>query len=40
MNQNKALQTVLSKKAAELSGIAGEFCCHSLHRSKIFRRGG
>jgi hypothetical protein len=35
MNQNKLFQTVLSKKAAELSGVAGEFCCHSLHRSKI-----
>jgi hypothetical protein len=24
-----------AKKAAEFSGIAGEFCCLSLHRSEI-----
>jgi hypothetical protein len=40
MNQNKLFEIVLSKKAAELSGVAGESCCQSLHRSKIFRRGG
>src|SRR5258708_29940246 len=31
----QTVSIVLSKKAAELSGVAGEFCCHSLHRSKI-----
>jgi hypothetical protein len=35
MNQNKLFQTLSPKKAAELSGVAGEFCRHSLHRSKI-----
>jgi hypothetical protein len=31
----QTVPTILSKKAAELAGIAGEFCCQSLHRSKI-----
>jgi hypothetical protein len=34
-NPNRVLQTPLSKKAAEFSGVAGGFCCQSLHRSKI-----
>jgi hypothetical protein len=25
----------LQKKAAEWSGVAGVFCCHSLHRSQM-----
>jgi len=33
--QTHCFQTLLSKKAAEFSGLAGEFRCHSLHRSQI-----
>jgi hypothetical protein len=35
---NELKQTVrnfLSKKAVEFSGVTGEFCCRSLHRSQI-----
>jgi hypothetical protein len=35
MDRNKLFKTLLSKKAAEFSGLAGQFCCHSLHRSQI-----
>ena len=28
MNSNKLFETLLSKKAAEFSGVAGEFCSH------------
>jgi hypothetical protein len=37
---NEHKQTVLNsslQKAAEFSGVAGEFRCHSLHRSQIFK---
>jgi hypothetical protein len=37
--QNKRIETnrfkPSSPKAAEFSGVAGEFRCHSLHRSQI-----
>jgi hypothetical protein len=36
MDQNKLSQTLLSEKAAEFSGAAGEFCCLSLDRLQIF----
>jgi len=35
MNQNKLFQNSSLQKAAELFGVAGEFCCLSLHRSQI-----
>jgi len=36
MNELKlTVRNFLSKKAAEFSGAAGEFRCHSLHRSQI-----
>jgi hypothetical protein len=35
MNQNKLFQNSSLQKAAEFSGVAGEFCCLSLHRSQI-----
>jgi len=37
MNQNKLFQNSSLKKAAEFPGVAGEFCCHSLHRLQIFK---
>jgi hypothetical protein len=35
MNQNELFPTLLSKKAAEFFGEAGDFCCLSLHRLHI-----
>jgi hypothetical protein len=35
MNQNKLFQNSSLQKAAEFSGVAGEFCCLSLHWSQI-----
>jgi hypothetical protein len=35
MNQDKLFQNSSLQKAAEFSGVAGEFCCLSLHRSEI-----
>jgi hypothetical protein len=35
MNQNKVFLNVPLQKAAEFSGVAGEFRCPSLHRSPI-----
>jgi hypothetical protein len=35
MNQNKLFQNFSLQKAAEFSGVAGEFRCLSLHRSQI-----
>jgi hypothetical protein len=37
MNQNKLLlnSPIQKAAAAEFSGVAGEFRCHSLHRSQI-----
>jgi hypothetical protein len=32
MNQNKGFLDVPLQKAAEISGVAGEFRCQSLHR--------
>jgi hypothetical protein len=37
MNQNKAFLNLPLQKAAEFSGVAGEFRCQSLHRrSQIY----
>jgi hypothetical protein len=33
--RNKLFLNSPLQKAAELSGVAGEFRCHSLHRSQI-----
>ncbi len=33
--QTASFKTLVSKKAVEFSGVAGEFCCLSLHRSQI-----
>src|SRR5215468_2634551 len=38
MNQNELSLNSSPEKAAELSGVAGGFCCLSLHRAKIFQR--
>jgi hypothetical protein len=35
MNQNKLLRNSSLQKSAEFAGVAGEFRCHSLHRSQI-----
>jgi hypothetical protein len=35
MIQNKLSQKSSLQKAAEFSGVAGQFCCLSLHRSQI-----
>jgi hypothetical protein len=36
MNRKQTvLNSSLQKAAAEFSGVAGGFCCQSLHRSKI-----
>jgi hypothetical protein len=35
MVPNKLFLNSSSQKAAELSGVAGRFCCLSLHRSQI-----
>jgi hypothetical protein len=35
MNRNKLFLNSPLQKAAEFSGVAGEFRCHSLHRSQI-----
>jgi hypothetical protein len=35
MNENKLFSNFSLQKAAEWSGVAGEFRCHSLHRSQI-----
>jgi hypothetical protein len=35
MNRNKMSLNSSLQEAAELSGAAGEFRCHSLHRSQI-----
>jgi hypothetical protein len=35
MNRNKLSLNYALQKAAELSGAAGEFRCHSLHRLQI-----
>jgi hypothetical protein len=35
MNRNKLFLNSSLQKAAEFSGVAGEFRCHSLHRSQI-----
>jgi hypothetical protein len=31
----KLIKLFVQKTAAEFYGAAGEFCCHSLHRSQI-----
>jgi hypothetical protein len=36
-NRNKLFLDSSLQKAAEFSGVAGGFCCLSLHRSKIFQ---
>jgi hypothetical protein len=33
----RAAASVKSLSAAEFTGVAGEFRCHSLHRSQIFK---
>jgi hypothetical protein len=33
----QTVETLFSQIAAEYSGLAGEFCCFSLHRSQIFK---
>jgi hypothetical protein len=35
MKLNKLFLSSPIQKAAEFFGVAEEFCCHSLHRSKI-----
>jgi hypothetical protein len=35
MNRNKLFLDSAPEKAADWSGVAGEFCCLSLHRSQI-----
>jgi len=35
--ENKLFLNASLQKAAEFSGVAGEFRCHSLHRSQIFK---
>ena len=37
MDENKLFQNSSLQKAAENSGVAGEFCCLSLRRSQISR---
>jgi hypothetical protein len=37
MNPNKLFLNSSPQKAAEFSGVAGEFRCHSLHRLQIFK---
>jgi hypothetical protein len=37
MNRNKLVFKLSLQKAAEFSGVAGDFRCHSLHRSQISR---
>jgi hypothetical protein len=37
MDENKLFQNSSLQKAAEYSGVAGEFCCLSLRRSQISR---
>jgi hypothetical protein len=37
MKWEQTVETLFSKRAVEFAGLAGEFCCFSLHRSQIFK---